>query len=114
VFNFGVTSSSGANFNLTNYTLTVFAAAGSPVFIEGRLTDTSGQPVRNASVVLTDTGVLKRVTLTSPLGYYRFENVPAGPGYTIGVASKRYTFTPVNFTANLNITGLDLVGTPLP
>ena len=114
VFNFGVTSSSGANFNLTNYTLTVFAAAGSPVFIEGRLTDTSGQPVRNASVVLTDTGVLKRTTLTSPLGYYRFENVPAGPGYTIGVSSKRYTFTPVNFTANLNITGLDLVGTPLP
>ena len=46
VFNFGVTSSSGANFNLTNYTLTVFAAAGSPVFIEGRLTDTSGQTLR--------------------------------------------------------------------
>ena len=114
VFNFGVTSSSGPNFNLTNYTLTVFAAAGSPVFIEGRLTDTNGQPVRNASVILTDTGVFKRTTLSSPLGYYRFENVPAGPGYTVGISSKRYTFTPVNFTANLNITGLDLVGTPLP
>ena len=114
VFNFGITSTSGPNSNLTDYRLTVFAAAGSFVFLEGRITDTNGQPVRNAAVVLTDTGVLKRATLTSPLGYYRFENVPAGPGYSVGVSSKRYSFISVNFNANLNITGLDLVGTPLP
>jgi subtilisin-like proprotein convertase family protein len=66
-------------------------AAG--VEVSGRVVTAEGYGLRNARVVLTDSNGVARTAITSSFGYYRFEDVPAGETYVIGVVSKRYTFT---------------------
>jgi hypothetical protein len=84
-------------------------AAG--VSISGRVTSPSGQAVGNARVSMADTGTGSRTsTLTSPFGYYQFDNVPAGGSYTIAVFSRFYTFTPRTVLVTDNLTGVDFVG----
>lgn len=68
--------------------------------------------IGGARVTLTDANGETRAAITSPFGYYRFENVPAGTYYIVSAYGKRYSFsnptqvvfvneemTDVNFTA---------------
>ncbi len=46
----------------------------------------------NAVVTLTDGDGLSVQTITSPMGYYSFEDVPAGRTYVLTPSAKGFTF----------------------
>jgi hypothetical protein len=94
--------------NVANPCLAPTAAA---VTIGGRVLDANGRAVSRAVVSMTDASGAVRTGITSPFGYYGFENVRAGDVYLFEVRHKSYTFAPqvlsvteelgnVNFTAN--------------
>jgi Pectinesterase/MBG domain/Bacterial Ig-like domain/Carboxypeptidase regulatory-like domain/Immunoglobulin domain len=100
--------------NLENYlNRNLFAPTAAGVTISGRVTNASGNGILKAKLTLsTNTGEVY-TALTNPLGYFSFENVPAGTSCLLTVSSKRYRFgiatrvvnvedslTDVNFVAN--------------
>ena len=89
-----------------------FAPTAADVSISGRILITDGRGLTNASVTLTDQHGLTRTALTSPFGYYRFDNVQAGETYIIGVSSKSYQFTTRIVTVSVELTDVDFVAEP--
>ena len=85
------------------------AGALIPTFaLEGRVTDAEGRGVRGATVVATDaTG--RRTAITSSLGFYRFDALPAGQ-HMVTVNSRRYRFEPRTIALEANVAGFDFVG----
>lgn len=71
-----------------------FVTTAAAVTIGGRVTTQSGRGLANARVRLTGADGAPRYAVTSPFGYYLFENVQAGENYTISVEAKQYTFAP--------------------
>lgn len=63
------------------------------VSVGGRVYSPSGG-IGNAIVTIVSPDGSSRRTVTSSLGYYRFDDVAAGGTYTVAVASKRYIFSP--------------------
>ncbi len=114
LFPFSMTTTVGANSNVTDYGLLVFAPPGTLVSVGGRVMTVAGAPVSGAMVILTDSGNVQRTATTSPLGYYLIQNVPAGATYTVSQASKRYIFTPFNLNVGSNLSNVDLAFTPKP
>jgi hypothetical protein len=70
------------------------APTASNASIAGRVISPTGAGVPNTTVILSDRFGNSRAILTSPFGYYRFDNVPAGQAMTLTVRSKRYQFDP--------------------
>ncbi|MBC7900529.1 MAG: carboxypeptidase regulatory-like domain-containing protein [Saprospiraceae bacterium] len=85
------------------------SALSTNVSVSGRITTSAGQGVANARVSITDSTGNIRAAITGPFGYYRFDNVATGGTYTVGVQSKRYTFTPRTLLVNDNLTDVDFV-----
>ena len=89
------------------------SAAGSNV--GGRVTRADGMGLGNVSVVLRNplTGE-SRTALSSPFGYYYFEDVPTGESYVVSVASRNYTFLVSSrvFTLFDSVSGIDFVASP--
>ncbi len=89
------------------------SAAGSNV--GGRVTRADGMGLGNVSVVLQNplTGE-RRTALSSPFGYYYFEDVPTGESYVVSVASKNYSFLVSSrvFTLFDSVSGIDFVASP--
>ncbi len=88
------------------------AVPSANVFVAGRVMRADGYGVAGAKVLITDSNGNTRITLTSPFGYYRFNNVAAGGMYTISAESKRYTFTPQMLTINDNVSDLNFTAEP--
>lgn len=86
------------------------APPSTPVTLGGRVTTPSGQPLRNAKVILTTSSGSQTFATTSSFGLYSFTSVPGGADYTISVSSKRYRFTPRVLTPTANATDIDFVG----
>ena len=84
--------------------------AASNVIVSGRVTTPDGRGLRNASVALTDSAGIRRLTTTSSFGFYTFENVRNGETYVVGVSSKRYRFASRNLEVSDNITNVDFIG----
>ncbi len=78
--------------------------------ISGRVTTPLGGGLRNAVVSLNIGQGLPMKVITSTNGYYSFDNIPTGSGYTLSVASKRYRFEPKAVNLSNNLTNLDFVG----
>jgi len=82
----------------------------SPVSISGNVTTAGGQPIRNATLVLTGGNLPSPVTVqTGNFGTYSFTGLQAGEGYTVRVDVKRYRFaqptllvTPFGNVGNVN------------
>lgn len=91
---------------------TVFGEAlNIPTFtVSGRVTTPAGIGVRNTTVALVDPTGTRRTATTSSFGIYSFAGVPAGSGYAMGVASKRYRFTPRLFAVTGDLANADFVG----
>lgn len=88
-------------------------AAIALVSVGGRVTTAAGVGVNNAIVSLVDSGVGgRRVAITNPFGYYRFDNVSTGTTYTVAVISRLYTFTPRTVQVNDNLSDVDFVAEP--
>jgi protocatechuate 3,4-dioxygenase beta subunit len=83
-----------------------------PVTVSGRVTTAGGQGVSGARVYIFDSGSLLRTAVTSSFGYYSFDNITTGVTYTVGVQSKRYTFTQQVLQINNSLSNLDFVAQP--
>ncbi len=90
--------------------VSVLTAAG--VTISGRVIYGEGAGIRNAEVTLTDSTGTTRTAVTGLRGSYRFDDVPSGQTYTLGVKSRRFHFTPQIITVTDELTGLDLIAEP--
>ncbi len=89
------------------------SAGGSNV--GGRVTRADGMGLGNVSVVLQNplTGE-RRTALSSPFGYYYFEDVPTGESYVVSVASRNYSFLVSSRVITLfdSVSGIDFVASP--
>ncbi|HMS10944.1 MAG TPA: carboxypeptidase-like regulatory domain-containing protein [Pyrinomonadaceae bacterium] len=89
-----------------------FAPTSAGVSVSGRLITSDGLGVGNTAVFLSDMSGVRLRTISTSLGYYRFDDIPAGQTYLIEVPAKQLTFTPrlINvFDDNLNF---DIVAEP--
>jgi hypothetical protein len=78
--------------------------------ISGRLLTSSGEGIRNATVMLSGGNLTQPIYVqTGTFGYYRFSNLPVGQVYVLTVNSKRYTFLNPSRVINLtdNVTEED-------
>jgi hypothetical protein len=78
---------------IDDFSLTPLNPTAASVSVSGRVFTAGGTGIGSAQVRLVDQSGQTRTALTSPFGYYRFNDVPAGENYVISVASKRYTFS---------------------
>jgi hypothetical protein len=88
-------------------------AAAVNVSVGGRVTLQNGQGVGNVYVFLNEPMGIRRIALTNPFGFYRFDNVLTGITYSMGVNSRFLNFPPpVDVTVNDNITNQNFVALP--
>ena len=82
--------------------------------VGGQVTTAGGAGINGAHVYLTDSLGVMRTVITSPLGYYNFEDVLAGEIYILSVAKKGYTFpdNPRVITVNDTITDANFQANP--
>ena len=86
----------------------LFAPSASGVAVAGRVLSSSGRGIMGARLTLsTNTGEVY-TALTNPLGYYSFENVPAGTSCLLSVSSKRYRFSVPTRVVNVEDTLTDV------
>jgi hypothetical protein len=86
-----------------------------PVSISGTVTQSGGQPIRNALLTLTGGNLPGPLTVqTGNFGTYSFANLQAGETYTVRVDVKRYRFTPVTqmVTPLGNVANVNFVANP--
>jgi hypothetical protein len=86
-------------------------AAG--VSISGRVLSEIGRPVGRAQVAITDSAGNRRMALTSPFGYYKFEDIRAGASYVLEATAKGYEFEPRVFSAGEDLADVDLTALSL-
>jgi YVTN family beta-propeller protein len=79
------------------------------VSVSGRVLTPGGSGLRNAWVELTDSHGISRATVSSSLGYYRFEGVRTSEGYVISASAKRYRFDPQLLSVNNDMTNIDFI-----
>ncbi len=84
-------------------------AAPSEAEISGMVLDAYGTAVSNARVTLTDTTGHNRSMLSNSLGIYRFAGLQIGETYTLGLESKRYSFTPITVSTLSRTTSQDII-----
>jgi len=65
-------------------------AAG--VALGGRVMTPDGRGIGKVSVVLADQAGNLRTAITSPFGYYQFDDVQSGGNYSVSVSAKGHTF----------------------
>lgn len=113
-FSSGQSSGSALQTVIDNIQVNGIAAVPSAasVSVSGRVLTPDGRALSNAIVQLTDGSGNVRSSISSPFGYYRFEDVEAGSTYILGVASKRYGFAPRVVHVLDEIIDLDLIAEP--
>jgi subtilisin-like proprotein convertase family protein len=84
------------------------------VSVGGRITTAGGRPIAKTAVTLTTADGTLRSTLTGPMGYYRFDGIPAGGSVVITPSAKGYSFanpalalTANDSVENANFTAVD-------
>ena len=101
----GTINSSGLTF-----TVNQAAPAQRPVTVDGRVLTSDGRGLRNATVSITDSNGVSRISTTSSFGFFSFDNVSTGQTYTFRVASRFFRFTPRTVQVNDNLTLADFMG----
>jgi CSLREA domain-containing protein len=96
------------------YRINVFGSDPNSYYITGRVTDSTGQPVSKAYVSLTTYDGRIYNGITSPLGYFRIDSLPAGTVGTLTVSAtkKGLTFSPLQVTVADVIENLDIRAQP--
>jgi hypothetical protein len=86
------TGGPGSSNHTFDFGFNVVSAAA--VSLSGRVTLPAGNGIRNVRVYLTEHNGTVHSALTGAFGYYRFDNIEGGQTVVVGLAAKRYTFTP--------------------
>jgi parallel beta-helix repeat protein len=86
------------------------------VTVSGRVLAADGRGISKAFVTMVDINGNTRTTLTTPFGYYRFFDVPAGEVYIFTVSHKLHQFAPASQTLTINADeeNLNFIGLPIP
>lgn len=81
------------------------------VSISGRVLRRDGRGAASAHVTLTNNlGIVERIAITNPFGYYRFLDVPWGMvDYQLTAAHKQAQFDPRVVSTNANLFGIDFL-----
>lgn len=77
--------------------------------ISGRLITGMGQGISNARVTLSDSIGEHRSTVSNGFGIYRFTGLQLGQTYTISVASRQWTFTPLTVSVTGQMQSVDVI-----
>lgn len=75
--------------------------------VSGRVVDSNGAGIRGARVTMTDPDGGVRTAVTGTFGYYRFDSVTGGVGFTMAVAAKGMTFAPRTFNVLDNVSDMN-------
>lgn len=111
-----VTATATIGFYKTGAPITVTVQAPSAVVppstysVSGRVVNSAGMGVGYERVFLSG-GAVRAAALTNPFGYFLFTNVSAGD-YTIGVASRRYTYPSSQITISDNVSDILITANP--
>ena len=87
----------------------VTAPTAANALIGGRVFNSNGGGLFNASVVLTNQNGQARTIKTNAFGYFRFEDIAAGETYIISVRHKQYQFAPKVVSVNTDLQDLDFM-----
>ncbi|HEV7645070.1 MAG TPA: carboxypeptidase-like regulatory domain-containing protein [Pyrinomonadaceae bacterium] len=98
--------------NPINGQVTLVGTTAASVSIGGRVLSANGQPIGKAKVLLTEASGNVRVTFSSPLGYYHFDDVAVGQNYAFSVSSKTFVFEPRLLAVMEEVPDLDIVALP--
>lgn len=89
----------------------VYSVRLRPTYVlAGRVLTPSGNPLRNASVSITDLNGIRRTATTSSFGIYAFSDIREDTAYTISATSRRYRFASQTITVTSDLGNVDLVG----
>ncbi len=91
-----------------NFVCTNIPTAGMAA-ISGRVLNANAQGLAGAVITATDTEGTKWVVRTSSLGYYRFDELPAGMTYILEVVAKGRTFLPRAVSVTSDLTDVDFM-----
>ncbi len=80
------------NFKPGFWTAQPHAPTASSVSIVGRILTANGRGIRNVRITLASPSGETRTVISSPFGYFRFNEVLAGETYIFSVFAKRFTF----------------------
>lgn len=75
--------------------------------ITGRVLDTNGNAILNASVTMTDSQGQRLTARTNGFGYFTFDSVAAFATYTFTASAKRFRFDPQVVTVNGDLNDLN-------
>lgn len=93
-------------------TISLVAPTAAGVSVSGIVRKESGEPLRNARVVITDPNGRVRTSITNAFGRFSFEDIAVGQNYTITVRAKGYVFTPRLIAVGDEIAGLEFAPEP--
>lgn len=81
------------------------------VSVQGRISTSNGNGIRNIMVVLAEEDGTLHTAVTGSFGYYRIDDIQAGQNVTVSISSKRFSFSqPVRFvTLNDDLLNCDFV-----
>jgi len=80
------------------------------VEISGRVLTPEGRGLTSARVTITDPNGVRRTTVTTRFGSFRFVDVEAGTSYIIDVSARRYHFDSRVVQVMDNMTDVDFIG----
>lgn len=83
------------------------APTAAPVSVSGRVTNSSGRYLYRVTVSMTDGQGVTRTAVTSPFGYFEFDNVRPGSTYIFQANAKGYRFAPRVVSVNDNLSDVD-------
>lgn len=86
---------SGSSYTVTSgfWNFSPLSPTAADVSVGGRVSTADGRGIRNVHIILTAPNGETRSLLTTPFGYYRFNNLAVGDTYIITVSAKRFTFS---------------------
>lgn len=112
----GIANAAGGNgSDIGAFEAQTLAATGAS--IAGRVTTADGRGIGRVMVVLTGGSLAgPQYAVTSPFGYFRFDEAESGMTYIVTVASKQYAFAQASRVVTLadESADIDFVADPLP
>ena len=91
------TLSSGATYSLRGgfWAAQPFAPTAAAASISGRIRTADGRGIRNVRLMLSNATTGETFNaISSPFGYYRFDNILVGQTYILTISAKRFSFNP--------------------
>jgi len=93
-------------------TIDISGTASNGFSVSGTVVSSSGMPISNVTIVLTDRTGIARSAISNPFGFFEIKNIPTGVVYTLSATSKRYSFPTSTVVMNADLVGIDLVADP--